>query len=102
MSENKNKSFDCRGNDEADALLCMLESNSVLSESFQNKIRRIVLVILTNLKGNEDWVDKEILKLKQEMNWLLIFSDDFIFRLNSQLILSMQKQLKLNEQENNK
>lgn len=90
--ENKNKSFDCKENEEADNLLCMLEANSVLSEDFTKKVRNIILVILTNLNNNEDWIEKEIIKLKEEMQWLTIFSEKFIGQLIGQLLLSFHRQ----------
>jgi hypothetical protein len=93
---NKNKSFDCKGNEEADNLLYMIESNSVLSESFTQNVRNIVLVILSNLDKNEDWVEGEIIKLRDEMQWLTIFSERFIGQLIGQLLLSLNRQRALN------
>jgi len=93
----KNKMFDCRENDEADLLFCMIEATSVLSESFTQKVINIGLVIITNLPKNNEWVSDSILKLKEEMNWLCIFSDRFIGILISQLTLAYQKQLQLNQ-----
>lgn len=94
---NKNKMYNCEGNDEADSLLCMLESNSVLSESFTRKISNIVLTILTNLDNNEEWVNDSILKLKEEMGWLNIFSDEFKGKLIGQLLLTLHRQKELNK-----
>jgi hypothetical protein len=96
--KNKNKSFDCRGNEEADNLLCLLEANSVLSNEFTSKVRNIILVILTNLDKNEDWVEEQIKKLKEEMEWLTIFSDKFTERLISMLLMCFHTQMKLNKQ----
>lgn len=92
-----NKSYNCGENKEADRLLCMLEANSVLSDSFNQKVTNIVLVIITNLDKNEDWVDTEIKKLKDEMNWLEIFSSKFIGTLIGQLVLSYHRQLTINK-----
>lgn len=94
---NMNKTFDCMGNDEADSLLCMLESNSVLSNSFTLKIQNIVLTILTNLDNHDGWVNESIIKLKEEMGWLNIFSDEFKGKLISQLLLTYHTQKRLNK-----
>lgn len=96
---NKNKSFHCNGNEQADQLLCMLENNAVLSESFTRKITNIVLVILTNLDGNQDWVESEITKLREELDWLMIFSEDFKGKLIGQLLLTLERQITLNKKE---
>ena len=97
MYQDKNKTFACLGNEHADKILCMLENNSVLSEDFTSKIRNIVLTILSNMKGNEEWVYEKILELRKEMQWLNIFSESFIFMLNAELLLAAQIQEKLNE-----
>jgi hypothetical protein len=94
---NKNNIFDCKGNDNADQLLCMLESNSVLSENFSRKISNIVLTILSNLKTNEKWVEDSIKKLKEEMDWINIFSSEFKHNLINQLELTILKQKTLNK-----
>lgn len=96
---NKNKSFDCRGNEEIDQLLCLIEANSVLSQSFSQRIINICLVILTNLDSNVDWVESEIADLKVEMNWLSIFSERFISVITGQLLLGMSRQITLNKKE---
>lgn len=95
--QDKNKTFACCGNEHADKILCILEGNSVLSEDFANKIRNIVLAILSNMKGNEDFIYEKILELRKQMQWLNIFSKSFIFMLNSELLLAAQVQEKLNE-----
>ena len=95
---NKNKSFDCKGNDEADSLLCMLESNSVLSESFMQTIKGIILAILINLEGNEDWVEDRIKELKSELDWLIIFSPEFKSVLIGKLLLAFHRQKTLNRE----
>lgn len=94
---NKNKSFDCRGNEDADQLLYLTETVGILSEDFTQRIRRIVLVIITNLENNEEWVEEEILKLKEEMNWLSIFSETFKGMLIGQLLLAFQRQSTINK-----
>ena len=102
MIESKNKTFDCRGNEEADNILCMLEANSVLSQEFTNKVQNIVLAILTNLKENEEWIEQHIIKLKEEMQWLTIFSEKFINQLTGQLLLTFHRQKTLNKQKRKK
>lgn len=97
IMENKNKVFTCQGNEEADNLLCMIENSYVLSEHFIEKVTRIVLVILSNLENNEEFVEQEIDKLKEEMQWLTIFSEKFIDRIIGQLLLSFEKQKTLNK-----
>lgn len=97
MHKDKNTTFSCRGNEEADNLLCMLEANAVLSESFTRRIENIVLTILTNLEKNEDWAYEAIRKLKDEMSWIGIFSDEFKGRLIGQLLLTLQRQQTLNK-----
>ena len=89
--------YNCGGNNEADLLLCMLESNSVLSESFTRKISNIVLTIVSNLGNNEEFVKNSINDLKAEMDWLLIFSDEFKRKLIGQLTLAYQRQKTLNK-----
>lgn len=95
----RNKTFNCRGNNKADLILFMLESNSVLSNTFTYKIQSIVLVILTNLDTNKEWVRTEIDKLRSEMNWMLIFSTEFTEGLYDMLTLAMEKQIELNSKE---
>lgn len=95
--KDKNTMFVCNGNKEADKLLCMLESNSVLSNKMTEKITNIVLVVLSNL----DWVESEIKKLREEMLWLDIFSESFIYKLHGQLIMTLELQIYLSKQKNN-
>lgn len=99
--KDKNTMFVCNGNEEADKLLCMLESNSVLSNKMTEKITNIVLVVLSNLGENLDWVESEIKKLREEMLWLDIFSESFIYKLHGQLIMTLELQIYLNKQKNN-
>ncbi len=94
---NKNSTYNCGENDDADQLLCMLEANSVLSEKFCEKIQRIVLVIVSNLEGNEEWIESSINKLKEEMDWLNIFSKEFKGSLIGQLRLSLFRQETINK-----
>ena len=96
---NRNKLYDCRGNQQADNLLYMLESTSVLSESFVRKISNIVLVILSNLDKNEEWVLENIEKLKSEMDWMTIFSEPFKSGLIVQLYLSYNRQKEIDRNE---
>lgn len=96
---NRNKLYDCRGNQPADNLLYMLESTSVLSEAFIRKITNIVLVILSNLDKNEEWVLENIEKLKSEMAWMTIFSEPFKNGLIDQLYLSYNRQKEIDKNE---
>jgi hypothetical protein len=100
MYKNKNNSFFVGDNEEADRLLSMLESNSVLSESFKSKIINIVMVIITFSDDKEDWIKEEIRKLKEEMSWLTIFSEKFIHQINGELLLSLYRQVTINKQGN--
>ncbi len=93
---NKNNRFDCKGNNDADRLLCMLERNSVLSEKFSDKIRHIILAILTSSEQNEKWIEDSINKLEEEMDWINIFSSGFKSSLIGQLRLTFSKQKTLN------
>ena len=86
--KDKNTKFSTVGNEDADILLCMIEANSVLSLEFTAKITNIVLVIISNLERNEQWVIDEIKNLKEQMTWLNIFSEKFINQINSQLLLA--------------
>lgn len=95
----KNKSFFVGENKEADRLLCMLESNSVLSDSFQQRITLMILSIVSNLEQNESWIKDDIEKLKEEMFWMTIFSDSFVYQINSQLLVILQQQKTLNKKE---
>ena len=94
---NKNRMYNCEGNEEADSLLCMLESNSVLSESFTRKISNIVLVIVSNLESNEEYITDSINDLRDEMDWLIIFSEEFKRKVIGQLTLAYRKQKTLND-----
>ena len=86
--KDKNTKFSTVGNEDADILLCMIEANSVLSLEFTAKITNSVLVIISNLERNEQWVIDEIKNLKEQMTWLNIFSEKFINQINSQLLLA--------------
>lgn len=92
----KNSTYYCNGNEIADNLLYSLESTNVLSDDFKMRIFNVISVILTNLEDNEDWVNESIRDLKIDMNNMIIFSDNFINRLNSELLLMVIKQKKLN------
>lgn len=95
--KNINRTYACNGNEIADNLLYSLESTNVLSNEFKNRILNIISVILTNLENNEEWVNTSILELKKDMRNLIIFSDEFIIRLNSELLLSVMRQKRLND-----
>lgn len=97
--ENQNNLFFVGDNEIADRLLFLLESNSVLSESFQTKITNIIFVIVTNLDGNEDWVMEKIIKLKEEMFYLSIFSEKFVYMINGELLLTLGRQKKIDKEE---
>lgn len=88
----RNKTLFCGDNQDADKLLCMLESNSVLSESFTSKIVGIIGMILTNLSGNEEEVEDMITRLESEMEWLDIFSEKFTKALIERLHMVYEKQ----------
>jgi hypothetical protein len=92
----KNKSVWCGENEELDLLLTAIENTAVLSEKFSGKIIDIGLVIVTNLETNEDYVFNNIAKLHTEMKWMNIFSSEFIHMVNSQLLLAVQSQQKIN------
>lgn len=96
--KNKNNTFFCGDNQEADQLFCMIESNSVLSESFNEKIKEILFITLTNLDDNKELIMDKIKNLKDEMKWVNIFSESFINMLNSQLLLTVSSQEKLNKE----
>lgn len=94
---NKNKSFDCNGNVYADQILCMLEGNSVLSTSFTTKVTNIVLSIVSNLEGNHDHLENTIVKLKEEMEWIVLFNPSFTGRLIGMLFQAYHHQMALNK-----
>jgi len=94
----KNRTYGCNGNEIADNLLYSLENTNVLSDDFKNRILNIILVILTNLENNEEWVNSSILELKKDMLNVIIFSDEFIISLNSELLLCVMIQKTLNNE----
>lgn len=96
--KDKNRTYICNGNEIADNLLYSLESTNVLSDDFKQRILNIISVVLTNLEKNEDWVNNSIRDLKIDMNNLIIFSDNFINRLYSELSLMVIKQKKIDDE----
>lgn len=98
----KNTTFYTEDNEEADRVLFMLENNSVLSESFKTRIQNIVITIISNLQNNETWIDDAIKKLETEMDWLIIFSDEFKHMLITCLQLTYQRQITINNEKKNR
>ncbi len=82
----KNKTCSCRGNKEADRLFCMMESNGVLSDAFKSKITNILYMIICSPEGNEDEIKSLTKQLSDEMEWLNIFSPNFIKEVRYTLI----------------
>ena len=78
----KNKSFKTNGNEWADQIFCMMESNGCLSEPLKVRITNLTLWIITNHKNYVDSIRESIDKLETEMNWMSIFSREFILNLN--------------------
>lgn len=92
-----NSKFFCGDNQVADNLFSILENSTVLSEKFTKRVESILMVIITNLDGNEDWVKTQIHDLKDDMKKLIIFSDSFIHKISGELLLSVRIQEKINE-----
>ena len=92
---NKNKTFDANGNEWADQVFCMMESNGCLSEPLKMRINNLALWIVTNHKNHVDGIRESIDKLETEMNWMSIFSREFIsklsFTLNNALNVEISK-----------
>jgi hypothetical protein len=91
----KNKSFNTNGNEWADQILCMMESNGCLSDALKTRISNIALWIVTNHEKHVDAIRKAIDDLETEMNWLMIFSKEFTskihFTLNNALNVQIAK-----------
>ena len=73
----KNHSFSTNGNEYIDQVLCLLEANGVLSSEFKSRVTNIALWILTNPNSQTAALKESIEKLREEMTWLIIFSDTF-------------------------
>ena len=74
----KNKTFTTDGNDHLDLLLCILESQGVLSDSYKTKIINLSLWILSNHKNYVSEIREGIQDLETDMQRLTIFSSGFI------------------------
>jgi hypothetical protein len=81
----KNRMYNVEENESADQILCMMEGSGCLSDSLKTRISNIVLWIVTNHRGHEDGIRESIDKLEIEMNWISIFSKDFISKLHFSL-----------------
>lgn len=92
-----NKRYNCGENEVADMLLAKFDNVSVLSPSFVSTIDGIVLMIVTNLNGNEELISKRIVDLITEMHWLSIFSSEFINSLRFDLLLALGRQKAINK-----
>jgi hypothetical protein len=90
--KSKNRSVWCGENEEIDQLLYSIENTAVLSETCTREIIDICLVIVTNLKGNEEYVENKIKRLETEMGWLGIFSTEFRLMIISQLKSGVARQ----------
>ena len=78
----KNKSFKTNGNEWADQIFCMMESNGCLSEPLKARITGLALWIVINHENQVDSIRESIDRLETEMNWMSIFSREFILNLN--------------------
>lgn len=95
----KNKSYKCRGNQPLDQLFFMLESQSVLSESVEEKIRSICFYILNGNIGQEgyNFITEKIEQLIDELRWVNIFSRYFIDNLNYLMKRALEFEFERNE-----
>jgi len=93
----KNKMFRTNGNEFADQILCMMESNRCLSETLKTRVTNIVLWIVTNHKGYEDSIRETIDELEIELNWMSIFSRDFTSKLHFILNNALNVQISKNK-----
>lgn len=76
----KNKTAKTDGNQSIDDLLYMLESTSVLSETFKQRLISMCLWILLakNKSKNHAEIEKGIEEIEADLNRLSIFSESFI------------------------
>ena len=97
----KNKSYKCRGNQPLDQLFFMLESQSVLSESVEEKIRSICFYILNGNINQERYnsITEKIEQLIDELRWVNIFSRYFIDNLNYLMKRALEFEFERNENE---
>ncbi len=85
----KNNSFKTDGNEDADIIFCMMENNTSISDQMKYRINNLALWIVTNHENHVDKIRQSIKDLKDEMEWMIIFSDKFIYEINSLLLKSL-------------
>lgn len=88
--KDKNKTYITLGNEDLDKLLFMLESTSVISDSFKTRITNLALWILTNHENHVSEIKEEMKKLYEEMKWVNIFSEYFMTEINYLLIRGLE------------
>lgn len=93
----KNKTFECQGNEIADQLLYTLENSYILSDEFKVRIRNIISVILSNLENNKENIHNDIQILGTDLSYSNIFSDEFKEYLIQYLKICYNKQSYLNK-----
>jgi len=94
----KNKTFNTNGNEWADKLFCMMESNGVLSDTIKTRINNLTLWIVTNHEKYVDKIIDSIEGLETEMTWLTIFSEDFIQRIHYYLHSALDFEMSKNKE----
>jgi len=76
--KDKNSFFNTDGNESIDKILCIVDL-SILSGTFNDKIKHCSLFILTNYRENTiSDITEEIEYIKISMKWLKVFTDEFI------------------------
>lgn len=93
----KNKTFECNGNEIADQLLYTLENSYILSDEFKVRIRNIISVILSNADDNKEYILDSIEILYTDLSYTNIFTYEFKEYLVQYLKICYNKQLFLNK-----
>jgi phosphoketolase len=97
---NKNRTFTCEGNDIADNLLHTVEQLYVISPELRSEIINILVSMMLNKPVNKTEVKDRIEQLRTNMSCLNIFSQEFRIMINSELLLSLHKELQLDKTRN--
>lgn len=91
--QDKNRSFYTNGNEEADALLVLLEhAEYIIAPTVVTKITNVILTILQNTKTQQE-VIQMINQLINELSIASIYSPSFIAEIKTRLLSINSQQL---------
>lgn len=99
MYKDKNNRMRTDGNESIDKLLHITENCGVLSKEFNDRLYNIAIWITTNHKPYIADIKIVIASLKEEMEWLDIFTLTFINKINTLLLDGLEYKILSEEKE---